>query len=301
MSLWMAAFTRITVPKIPWGAAARDRHHGCDVWAPSCSRWSSSPRRSGQPRRDPGRPGAQPAAGRSRHAHPPAVPARRPRLHRRSRSRWAPRRCWPAMDNAWIRHARGWALASFLVSRVGNILGGWWAYTVLGWGGYWAWDPVENSDPPAAADDAVPPPLLVQERRGMLKAGTSCWCSPRSRWPSSAPSTSARASSPPSTRSRSPRSARTSSCSSRWSSSPRVVLMTWRLPRMQSEYDYESLAVARDRAHAEHLRAGRHRASSSSEGRSSRSSPSCSERARDRGAAVLQRRGRAAAHRDALR
>ncbi|MEX2228992.1 MAG: cytochrome c-type biogenesis CcmF C-terminal domain-containing protein [Dehalococcoidia bacterium] len=74
------------------------------------------------------------------------------------------------VDGAWIRHARGWALLSFLVLSVGNMLGGWWAYTVLGWGGYWGWDPVENSAIlPLLPMIAFLHTLQVQERRGMLK------------------------------------------------------------------------------------------------------------------------------------
>ncbi len=75
------------------------------------------------------------------------------------------------LDNAWIRHARGWALGSFVVLSVGNVLGGWWAYTVLGWGGYWGWDPVENSAIlPLLPLTAFLHTVIVQERRGMLKA-----------------------------------------------------------------------------------------------------------------------------------
>src|SRR5438552_19149274 len=76
------------------------------------------------------------------------------------------------IDDAWIRHARSWALLSFLVLSVGNMLGGWWAYTVLGWGGYWGWDPVENSALlPLLPMTAFLHTLLVQVRRGMLKLG----------------------------------------------------------------------------------------------------------------------------------
>ncbi|MDA1002487.1 MAG: cytochrome c biogenesis protein CcsA [Chloroflexi bacterium] len=74
------------------------------------------------------------------------------------------------MDGTWLRHARAWALVSFLVLSVGNMLGGWWAYTVLGWGGYWGWDPVENSAIlPLLPMIAFLHTLMVQERRGMLK------------------------------------------------------------------------------------------------------------------------------------
>jgi cytochrome c-type biogenesis protein CcmF len=56
------------------------------------------------------------------------------------------------------------------VLSVGNFLGGWWAYTVLGWGGYWGWDPVENSAIlPLLPMTAFLHSMMVQERRGMLK------------------------------------------------------------------------------------------------------------------------------------
>ncbi len=74
------------------------------------------------------------------------------------------------LDAAWLRHARLWALASFLILSVGNFLGAWWAYTVLGWGGYWGWDPVENSAIlPLFPLTAFLHAAMVQERRGMLK------------------------------------------------------------------------------------------------------------------------------------
>ncbi len=74
------------------------------------------------------------------------------------------------LDSAWVRHARSWALASFLILSVGNFLGAWWAYTVLGWGGYWGWDPVENSAIlPLFPITAFLHSAMVQERRGMLK------------------------------------------------------------------------------------------------------------------------------------
>jgi len=74
------------------------------------------------------------------------------------------------IDNAWLRSVRHWALLSWLVLSVGNFLGGWWAYTVLGWGGYWGWDPVENSAIlPLLPMTAFLHSMMVQERRGMLK------------------------------------------------------------------------------------------------------------------------------------
>ncbi len=45
----------------------------------------------------------------------------------------------------WITGVRRWALIGWLFLTIGNVVGGWWAYVTLGWGGYWAWDPVENA------------------------------------------------------------------------------------------------------------------------------------------------------------
>jgi len=45
----------------------------------------------------------------------------------------------------WLTAVRGWAVAAWLFLGVGNIIGAWWAYVELGWGGYWSWDPVENA------------------------------------------------------------------------------------------------------------------------------------------------------------
>src|SRR5262249_7432573 len=74
------------------------------------------------------------------------------------------------LDGAWLRSVRRWALASWLILSIGNMLGGWWAYTVLGWGGYWGWDPVENSAIlPLLPMTAFVHSMMVQERRGMLK------------------------------------------------------------------------------------------------------------------------------------
>jgi cytochrome c-type biogenesis protein CcmF len=49
------------------------------------------------------------------------------------------------LDTLWIERTRKWALGAWIFLTLGNLLGGWWAYHVLGWGGYWGWDPVENS------------------------------------------------------------------------------------------------------------------------------------------------------------
>ncbi len=74
------------------------------------------------------------------------------------------------MTTDWLRFVRRWALVSWAVLSAGLFLGGWWAYHVLGWGGYWAWDPVENvALLPWLTLTAFVHSVMVQERRGMLK------------------------------------------------------------------------------------------------------------------------------------
>jgi cytochrome c-type biogenesis protein CcmF len=74
------------------------------------------------------------------------------------------------LGDAWIRTTRRWTLLTWLFLSVGLILGGKWAYVVLGWGGYWGWDPVENSSlMPWLVSTAFLHSIVVQERRGMLK------------------------------------------------------------------------------------------------------------------------------------
>jgi len=71
---------------------------------------------------------------------------------------------------AWIRTTRRWSLVTWLFLGAGLILGAKWAYVVLGWGGYWAWDPVENSSlMPWLIGTAFLHSVIVQERRGMMK------------------------------------------------------------------------------------------------------------------------------------
>jgi cytochrome c-type biogenesis protein CcmF len=70
----------------------------------------------------------------------------------------------------WIRLVRRWTLLPWLTLGCGLVLGGAWAYTELGWGGYWGWDPVENAAlMPWLAATAFLHSAVVQERRGMLK------------------------------------------------------------------------------------------------------------------------------------
>jgi cytochrome c-type biogenesis protein CcmF len=74
------------------------------------------------------------------------------------------------LDSEWLRSIRRWALASWSIQTLGLTLGAWWAYHVLGWGGYWSWDPVENAALlPWLTMTAFLHSSMVQERRGMLK------------------------------------------------------------------------------------------------------------------------------------
>src|SRR5947209_5086610 len=74
-------------------------------------------------------------------------------------------------DAAWIAHTRRFALLAWSLQTAGLLLGMWWAYHVLGWGGYWGWDPVENvALMPWLATTAYIHSIQMQERRGMLKA-----------------------------------------------------------------------------------------------------------------------------------
>jgi cytochrome c-type biogenesis protein CcmF len=73
-------------------------------------------------------------------------------------------------DDRWIRITRRWTLVAWLFLTLGLILGGRWAYDVLGWGGYWGWDPVEIAAlMPWLAGTAFLHSVIVQEKRGMLK------------------------------------------------------------------------------------------------------------------------------------
>jgi cytochrome c-type biogenesis protein CcmF len=73
-------------------------------------------------------------------------------------------------DAQWIRVVRRWTLVPWLALGSGLVLGGAWAYTELGWGGYWGWDPVENAAlMPWLVATAFLHSAMVQERRGMLR------------------------------------------------------------------------------------------------------------------------------------
>lgn len=70
----------------------------------------------------------------------------------------------------WIRKTRAWNVLSWIFLAIGIILGGQWAYVELGWGGYWAWDPVENASfIPWLVSTAFIHTAVIQERRGIMK------------------------------------------------------------------------------------------------------------------------------------
>ncbi len=74
------------------------------------------------------------------------------------------------LGNTWIKLIRKWALVAWVFLSVGILLGSQWAYVELGWGGYWAWDPVENASfLPWLTATAFVHSMMIQERRGMLK------------------------------------------------------------------------------------------------------------------------------------
>jgi cytochrome c-type biogenesis protein CcmF len=74
------------------------------------------------------------------------------------------------LSDAWIRVTRRWTLSAWIFLTAGLLLGALWSYGVLGWGGYWAWDPVENvALLPWLVATALLHSVMLQERRGMLK------------------------------------------------------------------------------------------------------------------------------------
>ncbi len=74
------------------------------------------------------------------------------------------------LGDEWLIRIRKWTLVAWLLLGMGNIIGAWWAYVELGWGGYWAWDPVENAGfMPWLVATAFLHSIMMQRRRGMLK------------------------------------------------------------------------------------------------------------------------------------
>ena len=74
------------------------------------------------------------------------------------------------VGEGWLVATRRWTLIAWGFLTAGIVLGAWWSYEVLGWGGYWAWDPVENASfLPWLTGTAYLHSVMVQERRGMLR------------------------------------------------------------------------------------------------------------------------------------
>ena len=74
------------------------------------------------------------------------------------------------LDESWFTATRRWTLFAWSALSVGIVLGGAWAYTELGWGGYWAWDPVENASfMPWLTATAYLHSVVIQEKRRMFK------------------------------------------------------------------------------------------------------------------------------------
>src|SRR3984957_9394505 len=72
--------------------------------------------------------------------------------------------------DAWIHTTRRWTIVTWLFQSAGILLGQGWAYAVLGWGGYWAWDPVENASLlPWITATAFLHSVMMQEKKGMMK------------------------------------------------------------------------------------------------------------------------------------
>jgi cytochrome c-type biogenesis protein CcmF len=85
------------------------------------------------------------------------------------------------LGEGWLVETRRWTVAAWGFLTAGILLGAWWSYEVLGWGGYWAWDPVENASIlPWLTGTAYIHSVMVQERRGCCGSGTCRWSAPRS-------------------------------------------------------------------------------------------------------------------------
>jgi cytochrome c-type biogenesis protein CcmF len=75
------------------------------------------------------------------------------------------------LDAVWLRGTRRWTLAAWASLGIGILVGAWWAYLELGWGGYWGWDPVENSSLiPWLVGTAFVHSTIIQDRRDMFRA-----------------------------------------------------------------------------------------------------------------------------------
>ena len=74
------------------------------------------------------------------------------------------------IGDTWLTLTRRWTIVAWYFLSLGLLIGGWWSYHVLGWGGYWAWDPVENAAfMPWLTGTAFLHSVMIQERRRMLR------------------------------------------------------------------------------------------------------------------------------------
>jgi cytochrome c-type biogenesis protein CcmF len=74
------------------------------------------------------------------------------------------------LNDAWLALTRRWTIIAWYFLSLGLLIGGWWSYHVLGWGGYWAWDPVENAAfMPWLTGTAFLHSVMIQERRRLLR------------------------------------------------------------------------------------------------------------------------------------
>ena len=87
-----------------------------------------------------------------------------------------------ASGHDFLRPLRTWLLVPWTFLTCAIVLGGWWAYEVLGWGGYWAWDPVENASflPWLTATAALHSALLTERQGRPQGLDRARWCWPRS-------------------------------------------------------------------------------------------------------------------------
>ncbi len=75
-----------------------------------------------------------------------------------------------SLNSDWLAAVKRWALLGWLLLGAGNLIGAWWAYAELGWGGYWSWDPVENAGlMPWLLATAFVHSIIIQRRKGVLK------------------------------------------------------------------------------------------------------------------------------------
>ena len=75
------------------------------------------------------------------------------------------------LDRRWVRTVRRWTLIPWMFLSAGIIMGSQWAYMELGWGGYWAWDPVENASfLPWLTATAFLHSIIIQEQRGIFES-----------------------------------------------------------------------------------------------------------------------------------